>query len=153
MSYNPANNEIGVVVTDFDHVGLQKDINESIKIALEEEIELVTCRSLTSDKFSDAENLYGKRIYAFMVVEGWHIRYMPFLFMVGALCSICAVVVAAGVSQGLEAGLTAGSYELGIATVFLAIMTFLNAVLWLASIAGELTAPIGIISRKAIDRQ
>jgi predicted Co/Zn/Cd cation transporter (cation efflux family) len=77
----------------------------------------------------DAANPYGKTVYAFTVVEGWHVRYMLLLLIASILCSICVVAVATAVSQSLEGGLTAGSYALGIATILLSIMTFLSAVL------------------------
>lgn len=77
----------------------------------------------------DAVNPYGKTVYAFAVVEGWHVRYMLLLLAASIICSISVVAVATAVSHSLECGLTAGSYALGIATVLLAIMTFLSAVL------------------------
>ncbi|KAL4887787.1 hypothetical protein BDV59DRAFT_189941 [Aspergillus ambiguus] len=84
---------------------------------------------IATDKYMDAANPYGKTVYAFTVVEGWHLRYMLLLFIGGVLCSVCVVAVATGVCQSLECGLTAGSYALGIITVLLATMTFLSAVL------------------------
>ncbi|KAI9370296.1 hypothetical protein BJX61DRAFT_516016 [Aspergillus egyptiacus] len=64
-----------------------------------------------------------------MVVEGWHGRYMLLLVLGGFLCSFCVVAISTAVTQSLEVGLTAGSYTLAIATLFLAIMSFLSAVL------------------------
>ncbi|KAL4994243.1 hypothetical protein BDV10DRAFT_189179 [Aspergillus recurvatus] len=84
---------------------------------------------VATDKFCDAAKPYGKTVYAFAVVEGWHVRYMLCLFVAGVLCSIIVVPITIAISQSLEVGLTAGSYSLGIATVLLAVFTFLSAIL------------------------
>ncbi|KAL2817782.1 hypothetical protein BJX63DRAFT_92184 [Aspergillus granulosus] len=86
-------------------------------------------KDLATDKYMDAANPYGKTIYGFMIIEGWHIKHMMLLFVAGLLCSICVTAIATAVGHSLEVGFTAGSYTLGIATVFLAVMTFLSAIL------------------------
>ena len=64
-----------------------------------------------------------------MLIEGWHVRCLLLLIAFSLLCSVCIVAISTAVSQSFEAGLTAGSYALGLATVLLAVMTFLSAVL------------------------
>jgi hypothetical protein len=54
---------------------------------------------------------------------------MLWLFAAGVLGSICVVAIATAMNQSFESGLTAGSYALALAGVFLAILTFLSAVL------------------------
>jgi hypothetical protein len=51
------------------------------------------------------------------------------LFAVGVLCSICVVAIVTIMNQSFESGLTAESYALALAGIFLAILTFLSAVL------------------------
>jgi hypothetical protein len=53
---------------------------------------------------------------------------MLWLFAAGVLGSIC-VAIATAMNQSFESGLTAGSYALALAGVFLAVLTFLSAVL------------------------
>lgn len=64
-----------------------------------------------------------------MLIEGWHVHYLLCLVAVGLLCSICVVAITTAVTQSFEAGLSAGSYALGLAAVLLAVLTFLSAVL------------------------
>ncbi|KAL4819761.1 hypothetical protein BDW67DRAFT_154087 [Aspergillus spinulosporus] len=90
---------------------------------------ITTYKHVATDKFSDAANPYGKTVYAFLVLEGWHIRYMLCLFMLSLLCSICIVAIVTAVSRRLEAGLTAGSYAIGVATAFLGLITILSAII------------------------
>jgi hypothetical protein len=54
---------------------------------------------------------------------------MLWLFAAGVLGSICVVAIATSMNQSFESGLTAGSYALALAGVFLAVLTFLSAVL------------------------
>ncbi len=64
-----------------------------------------------------------------MLVEGWHVRYLLCLVAVSLLCSICVVVITTAMNQSFEAGLTAGTYALGLAAILLAVLTFLSAIL------------------------
>lgn len=66
---------------------------------------------------------------AFAIVEGWHIRYLLVLIGLGLLVSFLVVSTATIVSRSLEAGLTAGSYALGVVTLLLAAMTLLSAII------------------------
>jgi hypothetical protein len=81
------------------------------------------------DKYFDAANPYGKTINAFKIIEGWHLRYLLCLFGSSVFCSICITAIITVAKQSFEAGLSAGSYTLALATVFLAVLTFLSAVL------------------------
>jgi len=51
---------------------------------------------------------------------------MLWLFAAGVLGSICVVAIATAMNQSFESGLTAGSYALALAGVFLAILPKLN---------------------------
>jgi hypothetical protein len=84
---------------------------------------------LQFDTYQDAANPHGKTINAFKIVKGWRVRYMLCLFTAGILGSICVVAIATSMNQSFESGLTAGSYALALAGVFLAVLTFLGAVL------------------------
>ncbi|KAH8757118.1 hypothetical protein BGZ57DRAFT_932894 [Hyaloscypha finlandica] len=85
--------------------------------------------SLQYDEYLEASKPYGKTVNAFKIVEGWHLRYLLCLFAAGVLCSICVVAIVTAMNQSFQSGLTAGSYALALAGVFLAILTFLSAVL------------------------
>lgn len=81
------------------------------------------------DQGYDAISPYGKTINGFLLVEGWHLRYIFCLVAASLIASICVVAVATAVGQSFEAGLTAGSYTLGLATIVLAVLTFLSAII------------------------
>lgn len=90
---------------------------------------MVRSSHLKWDHGIDAICPYGKTVNAFLLIEGWHIRYLFCLVAASLLASICVVAVATGISQSIEAGLTAGSYTLGLATIILGLLTFLSAVI------------------------
>jgi hypothetical protein len=73
-------------------------------------------------------NPYGKSINAFELVEGWRIQYLLCLVLASLLLSIYVVATATAITKCFEAGLTKGSYALGLATIILAVLTFLSAV-------------------------
>jgi hypothetical protein len=81
------------------------------------------------DRYLDAENPYGKVVYAFQIIDGWRIHYLLCLIAIGLVCSICVVGITTAVHQSFEAGLTAGSYALGFATILLGVVTLFSAVL------------------------
>jgi hypothetical protein len=83
---------------------------------------------LQYDTYEDAANPYGKSINAFQIVEGWRIQYLLVLVLASMILSICVVAITTATSN-IGDGLTAGSYALGLATVILAVLTFLSAVL------------------------
>lgn len=64
-----------------------------------------------------------------MLVEGWHIRYLLCLVAASIGCSICIAAVTAVVSQKFDAGLTVGSYSLGLSAVLLAALAALSMIL------------------------
>jgi hypothetical protein len=51
------------------------------------------------------------------------------LLAVSVLGSICVVAIATAMNHSFESGLSVGSYALALAGVFLAVLTFLSAVL------------------------
>ena len=77
------------------------------------------------DAYSDAIGPYGRPINAFLLIEGWHVRYFICLVAV-SLCTISIVTV---INGSFEAGLTGGSYALGLAAVLLAALTILSVTL------------------------
>lgn len=79
--------------------------------------------------FLDAANPYGKIVKAFMLMQGWHVRYLLILIASGLFCSICTIAISTVVSHSFEVGLTAGSYTCGLATALIAVFTFLSAIL------------------------
>ncbi|KAF2192843.1 hypothetical protein K469DRAFT_551488 [Zopfia rhizophila CBS 207.26] len=85
--------------------------------------------ALRFNEYLDAANPYGKMVRAFMLIEGWHVRYLLLLIAAGLFCSICTIAVSTAVSHNFETGLTAGSYACGLATALIAVFTFLSAVL------------------------
>lgn len=89
---------------------------------------LYSYSDLTYDTYEDAANPYGKSINAFELVEGWRIQYLLCLVLASLLLSICVVATATAITKSFEAGLTTGSYALGLATIILAVLTFLSAV-------------------------
>jgi len=80
------------------------------------------------DKYFDAANPHGKTINAFILAEGWHIRCLLCLVAASFACSICIAAITATMSEKFEAGLTAGSYSLGLAAVLLGLFAFFSAV-------------------------
>ena len=64
-----------------------------------------------------------------MIVEGWRVRYLLCLVAFSLFFSIVVVAITTAVARSPVVGLTAGTYSLGIATVFIAIFTFLSAVI------------------------
>lgn len=89
----------------------------------------LTPSALIYDEWFDAANPYGKTINAFLVVEGWNITLLLRLIGIGVLLTICAVSVVTAACHSIEIGLTAGSYAVGLLAVFLAIFTFLSAII------------------------
>jgi hypothetical protein len=85
--------------------------------------------ALKVDSYNEAANPYGKQVDAFMVVEGWRISYLLYLIGSSLVCSICVVCVGAAVTRSFEAGLTAGTYCLGLASVALTAMTISSYIL------------------------
>lgn len=85
--------------------------------------------TLQSNQYLDAANPYSKIVKAFILVEYWHIRYLLVLIAAGLFSSICVIAVTTAVSHSLEMGWTAGSYACGLATAFIAVFTFLSALL------------------------
>lgn len=80
------------------------------------------------DRYVDAAKPYGKTVNAFMVMEGWRIRHLVYLIAISLICSICVVAIATAVSHSLDAGLTAGTYAIGLATAALTAMTILSVI-------------------------
>ncbi|KAI9816039.1 MAG: hypothetical protein M1827_002031 [Pycnora praestabilis] len=85
--------------------------------------------SLEYDTYADAANPYGKTIKAFLLIEGWHVRYLLCLVAGSLVCSVCIVAIATVVTRSIEAGLTAGSYGLGLTAIVLAVLTLLSAII------------------------
>jgi len=77
----------------------------------------------------EAANSRGKDISGFLVIEGWHTKYLLFLVAGSLLCSICVIAISAAASQSLETALTAGSYACGLAAALIAVFTLLSAIL------------------------
>jgi hypothetical protein len=86
-------------------------------------------RELQYDTYGDASAPYGKTIPAFLLVEGWHVRYLLILIGVSLSGSVCVIAIAAALTQSMEIALTAGSYACGLAADLIAVFTFLSAVL------------------------
>lgn len=86
-------------------------------------------RGLQYDTYADAAAPYGRTLPAFLLIEGWHVRYLLILIGLGLLGSLCVVAVAAALSRSVEIALTAGSYACGLAGALIAVFTFLSAVL------------------------
>ena len=86
-------------------------------------------RHLKYDRFMDAAAPYGKTIQAFLVIEGWHIRYLLILIGACVFFSLCVIAITATLSKSMDVALTAGSYACGLAAVLLALFTFLSAIL------------------------
>ena len=84
---------------------------------------------LEQDYGHDAISPYGKTIHAFLLVKGWHQRYLFYLVPASLVASIFVVAIATAICEDFEAGLTAGSYTLGLATIFLALLTLLSFIL------------------------
>ena len=84
---------------------------------------------LEYDRDDDAICAYGKTVNGFMLVQGWHLRYLFCLVISSLVASICVVAIATAVCHSFEAGLTAGSYALGLMTIVLALLTFLSFIL------------------------
>lgn len=84
---------------------------------------------MKSDRFTDAANPYGKTVFAFRLVEGWRVRYLLCLVAISLACSLGIIGIVTAADGSIEDGVTAGSYALGLAAVFLAVMTFLSAIL------------------------
>ncbi|KAH6646768.1 hypothetical protein BKA67DRAFT_695302 [Truncatella angustata] len=87
-----------------------------------------TYEGLKFDQCGDAANPYGNQIKGFLIVEGWHIRYLLLLIAGSLLCGIVAVAIAAAVSQSLELAFTVGSYVCGLATALIAVFTLVSAI-------------------------
>jgi hypothetical protein len=51
-------------------------------------------RGLQYDKSADAAAPYSRTLPAFLLIEGWHVRYLLILIGVGLLGSFCVVAVA-----------------------------------------------------------
>ncbi|KAF7508666.1 hypothetical protein GJ744_009058 [Endocarpon pusillum] len=58
-------------------------------------------RDLKEDRFNDAANPYGKTVNAFMIVEGWRIRYLLCLIAISLVVSIGVVCGVAVVSHSV----------------------------------------------------
>lgn len=89
-------------------------------------------RNLAWDRCNDALSPYGRVVYGFQLIEGWHVRYISFLVIASLFLSGCVVAISTAILQSFEAGLSAGSYALAIAAVTLAALTFLSAIIWAA---------------------
>jgi hypothetical protein len=76
-----------------------------------------------------AANPYGKTVFAFGLVEGWRVRYLLCLLAISLACSFGILAIVTAAHGSIEVGVTAGSYALGLAAVFLTVMTFLSAIL------------------------
>ncbi len=61
-------------------------------------------------------------------MEGWRIQYLLILVISSMMLSICVVAITTAISN-IGDGLTAGSYTLALATIILAVLTFLSAIL------------------------
>lgn len=85
-------------------------------------------RNLAWDGWNDAASPYGKLIYGFQLIEGWHIRYLLCLIAGSLILSVCVVAVSTAILGNFEAGLTAGSYALALTAIGLAVLTFLSAI-------------------------
>lgn len=81
------------------------------------------------DSWNDAKKPYGKSINAFLLIEGWHLRFLLWILFSCLLFSICVVAVITAASHSLDAGMAAGSYTVGFGAVVIAVLTFLSAVL------------------------
>ncbi|KAJ5377964.1 uncharacterized protein N7496_005373 [Penicillium cataractarum] len=84
---------------------------------------------LAWDRGTDALSPYGRVIYGFQLIEGWHIRSIFCLFIGSLFLSACVVAISTAILHSFEAGLTAGSYALAIAAVTLAGLTFFSAII------------------------
>jgi hypothetical protein len=80
-------------------------------------------------KGEDAISPYGKVVYGFQLIEGWHIRSILYLVIASLFLSACVVAISTAILHSFEAGLTAGSYALAIAAVILATLTFFSAII------------------------
>ena len=89
----------------------------------------IPCRDLQYDTYMNAVSPYGRTIYAFLLVEGWHIRCLLILVGAGLSGSGCLIAIVAAFSQSIEVALTAGSYACGLSGVIIAVFTFLSAVI------------------------
>ena len=81
-------------------------------------------RSLQHDTFSDAKDVFGTPINAFMAIKGWNIDRLMVAILASLIGSVAIAAVTAAVSRSFATGLTAGSYtgsllSLGLATVML----------------------------------
>lgn len=84
---------------------------------------------LMYDSYGNAREPYGKIVNGFLIVEGWHLRFLLLVMASCVLCSICIVAVTTAASHSLDAGLAAGSYAVGIGATTIAILTFVSAIL------------------------
>lgn len=85
-------------------------------------------RELELDKYAHTSSHYGRLIYGFQLVEGWHIRFILGLVIASLFLSACVVAISTVILQSFEGGLTAGLYALAIPAVILAALS-LSAIL------------------------
>lgn len=90
---------------------------------------ITTYSNLEFDAYSDAIGPYGRPINAFLLVEGWHVRYFICLVAAGIGFSLCTIGMVTVINGSFEAGLTGGSYALGLAAVLLAALTIPSVIL------------------------
>lgn len=81
------------------------------------------------DSYCNAREPYGKIVNGFLIVEGWHLRFLLVIITSCLLCSVCIIAVTTAASHSLDAGLAAGSYAVGFGTTGIAVLTFLSAIL------------------------
>ncbi len=86
-------------------------------------------RQLQYDKFNDAASPYGRSISAFLLVEGWNIRYILILTGITILGSACVIAIMAARTGSIESALTAGSYACGLGGTLITVLTLLSALL------------------------
>ncbi|KAH7121404.1 hypothetical protein EDB81DRAFT_913581 [Dactylonectria macrodidyma] len=86
-------------------------------------------KDLQYDTYRDAATPYGRTIPAFLLIEGWHIRYLLVLVGASLVGSACVIAITAALAQSIEIALTAGSYTCGISMALIAVLAFLSGVL------------------------
>lgn len=93
------------------------------------EFTLTCIRYLKKARFESAAVPYGPDIMALMLVDGWHVKRLLVLVVLGVPASAIVTALTTAICKSIDIGLTAGSYALGVVAVTVGTLSFLSAIL------------------------
>ena len=89
----------------------------------------VESSALREDRWTDAEDPFGKTVAALELIQGWRmVRLFVTTFMAIILDS-CIVAVTTIATKSLQSGLAAGSYATGLEALLITLLTLLSFIL------------------------